>query len=189
MLSAPLFNMELGIKYNLHPSPDLSRIITKVMAEHRVRLDPDDPALMFLTMQELMAQHLVEQVLEAVRVGQNEVVAGWDQSARKAQEMAATTLPQSSQVAAEILALAAARGAAAFDDAAERVAHRLGLATRAASERVEAASGAAGSHLARERDKGKVMMMGMMGLLAANILTVAVVAHEVGRVLPFISGR
>ncbi len=67
---------------------DLNRVIGEVAARHGVRLDPDDPALVLVTVTELMLQ----QAQEEFRVSARQATAEFVEAAGRAQELAGAAL-------------------------------------------------------------------------------------------------
>ena len=67
---------------------DLNRVIGEVAARHGVRLDPDDPALVLVTVTELMLQQAQEEFLASARRATAEFV----EAAGRAQEQAGAAL-------------------------------------------------------------------------------------------------
>ena len=70
---------------------DLNRVIGEVAARHGVRLDPDDPALVLVTVTELMLQQAQEEFLASARRAMAEFV----EAAGRAQEQAGAVLAES----------------------------------------------------------------------------------------------
>ena len=69
---------------------DLNRVIGEVAARHGVRLDPDDPALVLVTVTELMLQQAQEEFLASARRATAEFV----EAAGRAQEQAGAALAE-----------------------------------------------------------------------------------------------
>ncbi len=74
---------------------DLNRVIGEVAARHGVRLDPDDPALVLVTVTELMLQQAQEEFLATARRATAEFV----EAAGRAQEQAGAALAESARSA------------------------------------------------------------------------------------------
>ncbi len=70
---------------------DLNRVIGEVAARHGVRLDPDDPALLLVTVTELMLQQAQDEFLASARRATAEFV----EAAGRAQEQAGAALAES----------------------------------------------------------------------------------------------
>ena len=69
---------------------DLNRVIGEVAARHGVRLDPDDPALVLVTVAEMMLQEAQEEFLASARRATAEFV----EAAGRAQEQAGAVLAE-----------------------------------------------------------------------------------------------
>ena len=69
---------------------DLNRVIGEVAARHGVRLDPDDPALVLVTVTELMLQQAQQEFLATTRRATAEFV----EAAGRAQEQAGAALAE-----------------------------------------------------------------------------------------------
>ena len=78
---------------------DLNRVIGEVAARHGVRLDPDDPALVLVTVTELMLQQAQQEFLASAR----RATAKFVEAAERAQEKAGVALAESIRKAAETL--------------------------------------------------------------------------------------
>lgn len=75
---------------NENESIDIQRLIGEVAGRHRFLLEPEDPALAFVTMNELILKHSLDAVHKQIRA----TIAEFHASIKKAEERAGTMLAE-----------------------------------------------------------------------------------------------
>lgn len=104
---------------------EIPAIIAEVAGKLRIRIDEGDPAILMVAICHAMNSRHMAQVLDTVRQGQNEVVAGWRVAADDARLLARSTVPDATGEGAKVIARAYEQAAAKFNLDTETAARRL----------------------------------------------------------------
>jgi len=110
---------------------EIKACIGDVAAQLGVKISPRDPVILMVAMNHAMNQRVMARLVEAVKRGEHEVVAGWRVAADDARLLARSTVPEATGEGARIIAQA-------YEAAAAKLREDTQLAVKNYNKAIEA---------------------------------------------------